>query len=109
MIITDLQQNNHIFNGSFLRIWSHRSKIPLFKLKNELQFFIKQVFKIYKNISICDAVTLAKRRLYIRIEDKLYLTKKDLRKIEGLVKELEEENEFYQKLTKYHNIENAIC
>jgi len=100
MLISDLQENNHIFNGSFLRIWSYRSKIPLFKLQNVLQFYIKQIFKIYKNISICEAISLAKRKLYIRIEDKLYIRKIDLKKIEGLVKELEEENEIYRKLNQ---------
>ncbi len=100
MLITDLQQNNHIFNGSFLRIWAYRSKIPLFKLKNVLYFYIKQVFKIYKNISIYEAISLAKRKLYIRIEDKLYLRKKDLKKIEELRRELEKENEIYRKLNE---------
>ena len=95
-MIIILQQNNHIFNGSFLRIWSYRSKIPLIRLQAVLYHYIRSSFKVHKNISICDAVTLAKRRLYIRIEEKLYLTKKDLRKIEELRKELEKENKLFQ-------------
>lgn len=96
MILTDSKQNKHIiFNGSFLRIWSHRSKIPLIRLQTVLYHYIRSSIKVHKNISICAAVTLAKRRLYIRIEDKLYLTRKDLRKIEELRKELEKENEYY--------------
>ncbi len=93
MLIIDSQENEYIFNGSFLRIWSHRSKIPLFKLKNVLGVYIEKIFEIYENISLKEVLSLARTRMYHHIKKKLQehpLSRKELRESKEWIENLGE-------------------